>query len=130
MKEPAQDWKCDPWTLTEINRFLYGNGISCGKGPLMCWFQIVLAFKRSEVEVPVNIKFVIESMHESGSQGLEPFLVVRKHDFFNNVSTIVVCESEWIGEKNPCLIYGSVGRMAGFTAGLLLLFVIALDNLG
>lgn len=87
----------------------------------MCWFQLVLAFKKANVEVPVNIKFVIESMHETGSQGLEPFLVVRKHDFFNNVNTIVVCESEWIGEKHPCLIYGSVGTMSKFTAGLLII---------
>lgn len=110
VKEPTSDWKCNPWELTDINKYLFGNGIACGKGPLMCWFHIILAFRKSKVEVPVNIKFLIESMRESDSQGLEPLVVVRRQDFFGSVDTVVVCESEWIGEKHPCLVYGSVGK--------------------
>lgn len=104
-------WNTNPWTVTEINKRFYGCGVSAGKGPLIAWFNAIKAFQGANLDLPVNIKFIIESMHYQKSHGLEAFLALRRQDFFFNVNYVVVCDSEWIGEKYPCLTYGSVGKL-------------------
>ncbi|KAL3269953.1 hypothetical protein HHI36_009009 [Cryptolaemus montrouzieri] len=112
VKLPAmEEWKTDPWTLTQVDKRFHGAGTASGKGILLCWFHIIEAFKRTNTPLPVNIKFVIESMNHRSSQGLAEFLQTKKLDFFSNVNCIVSCEGEWIGEKYPCIIYGTVGHL-------------------
>ncbi|XP_060528292.1 cytosolic non-specific dipeptidase-like [Cylas formicarius] len=102
-------WIENPWDLTQKNNTFYGCGTCCGKGPLLMWFHVVEAFQNSGIQLPVNIKFVIESMHHQKSRGLAAFLATKTQIFFYDVYNVVICESEWIGEKYPCLIYGCVG---------------------
>lgn len=97
--------------MEERDKIIYGRGVRAGKGPLLCWFHIVLAFQERDVEFPVNLKFCIESMRHQECKGLEEFLATRKQDFFYNVDYLVVCESEWLGEKYPCIVYGTVGLL-------------------
>ncbi|KAK9876881.1 hypothetical protein WA026_015917 [Henosepilachna vigintioctopunctata] len=106
-----EEWKTDPWTLTHVDKRFYGAGTASGKGSLLCWFHVIEAFKRTNTPLPVNIKFLIESMNHQGSEGLAEFLQTRKLDFFSNVDCIVSCQGEWIGEKFPCIIYGTVGHL-------------------
>lgn len=50
-------------------------------------------------------------MHHQHSEGFEPFIAKRNYEFFAGVDCIVLNESEWIGEKRPCLCYGGVGML-------------------
>ncbi|KAL1494567.1 hypothetical protein ABEB36_010145 [Hypothenemus hampei] len=104
-----EKWKTDPWTLTNKNNILYGNGTSCGKGPAMMWFHAIQAFKDCNLPLPVNLKLLIELMNHENSLGLSSFLPTRLQDFFSTVYNVVLSESEWIGFKHPCVIYGCVG---------------------
>lgn len=76
----------------------------------MAWFHVVQALKESKSPSPVNIKFIIESMNHQNSQGLAEFVATRSQDFFAGVDLVVECDSEWMGSKIPCIIYGSVGK--------------------
>ncbi|XP_023021265.2 cytosolic non-specific dipeptidase [Leptinotarsa decemlineata] len=105
----GQPWDTDPWTLTNIKNVFYGSGAACGKGPLMAWFHVIQAFKDSNMTLPVNLKVVIESMNHQNSQGFADFVATRSQDFFNTVDYVVECDSEWLGDKYPCIIYGTVG---------------------
>nr|CAI5869566.1 unnamed protein product [Callosobruchus analis] len=108
--DPSQKpWATDPWKLHRINNRNYGCGAGCGKGPLMCWFHVLQAFKFRKMELPVNLKFIIESMYHSNSQGLADFVATRSQDFFANVELVVEVGSEWLGEKLPCITYGTTG---------------------
>ena len=107
----ASKWNTNPWTLTEIEKKLYGCGVASGKGPILCWFHVLAAFYNLRVPFPVNIKLIIESMHCRQSEGLHDFLLTKKLDFLNDVDYVVVCDSEWLGEKYPCLVYGAVGKL-------------------
>lgn len=49
-------------------------------------------------------------MNECNSKGLEEFLKQQKPTFLANINEIVVGDSEWLGEKYPCLIYGFTGN--------------------
>lgn len=73
------------------------------------WFQAIRAFQSNQVEIPINLKFIIESMNRCGSVGLEDFLYTKRQDFLNDIDYVVVCDTEWLGEKQPCLTYGVVG---------------------
>ncbi|KAG5883556.1 hypothetical protein JTB14_008523 [Gonioctena quinquepunctata] len=108
--DPAdQNWATDPWTLTEKDNVYYGSGAACGKGPLMAWFHVVQAFKSSNLSLPVNLRFAIESMNHQNSLGFADFVATRNQDFFSMVDYVIECDSEWLGAKNPCIIYGTVG---------------------
>ncbi|GJQ71567.1 hypothetical protein Trydic_g11274 [Trypoxylus dichotomus] len=110
VKHPeVEKWNTDPWTVTEINKTIYGNGVASGKGNLIMWFHVLAAFQAAQVSLPVNIKFIIESMHTHRSDGLDEFLLTKKLDYLYDIDYVVVCGSEWIGEKHPCIVYGGVG---------------------
>ncbi|XP_022900913.1 cytosolic non-specific dipeptidase-like isoform X2 [Onthophagus taurus] len=101
-------WNTDPWVVTQIDKFLYGNGVASGKSALMCWFHAIEGILTTS-KLPINIKFIIESMHHCRSEGLDEFLMTKKLDFLCNIDYVVMCDSQWIGEKYPCITYGAVG---------------------
>lgn len=115
-KPDESKWSTDPWTLTTENKKIYGCGAGCGKGPMMAWFHVIEAFRKSDLEFPVNLRFVIESMHHDHSLGLANFIESRMQDLFCGIDCIVTCDSEWLGEKHPCIIYGSAGESISSTA--------------
>ncbi|GLV32802.1 Cytosolic non-specific dipeptidase 2 [Carabus blaptoides fortunei] len=104
-----QHWNTDPWELTEKDGKLYGKGAASGKGTLLSWFHAIHAYRRRQIDLPVNIKFIIESMNECNSKGLEEFLKQQKPTFLADICNIVIADSEWLGENYPCLIYGITG---------------------
>ncbi|KAJ8961057.1 hypothetical protein NQ314_005987 [Rhamnusium bicolor] len=108
LKPDTSKWKTDPWTLHKEEANFYGCGVACGKGPLMSWFHVIEAFRKCQLELPVNLRFIIESMHHGHSLGLEDFIISKTQDFFGAVDYVVMCDSEWLGEKYPCVIYGTV----------------------
>ncbi|KXZ75665.1 cytosolic non-specific dipeptidase [Tribolium castaneum] len=110
VKEPeASKWQTDPWSVSQVGHSIFGCGVAQGKATLIHWFHIIEAFQKSNIEFPVNLKFIIESMYHYDSVGLADFLPLRKHDFFVDIDNIIVCDGEWIGEKHPCIIYGTIG---------------------
>lgn len=94
------------------------------------WFHVIQAFQGSNMPLPVNLKFIIEFMNHENSLGLSGFLQTRLQDFFAGVYNVVVCASQWIGPKHPCLIYGCVGQYnVFFTDGRKhLLFVLIIST--
>ncbi|KAF5283509.1 hypothetical protein FQR65_LT02662 [Abscondita terminalis] len=110
VKKPVKEqWKTDPWTVTEIDKRLYGCGVASGKGTLTAWFNLILAFQDIQMSLPVNLKFIIQSLHYYNSDGFEEFVAQKRKSFLKNIDCYVVCDSEWVGEKHPCIVYGSVG---------------------
>jgi len=73
--------KYEPFTLTEDGLNLYGRGSTDDKGPVLGWLHCVEAYQKSGVALPVNIKMVLESMEECGSEGLEELLEKEKNQF-------------------------------------------------
>ncbi|KAK5644918.1 hypothetical protein RI129_006218 [Pyrocoelia pectoralis] len=104
-------WKTDPFHLTEVELRLHGCGVASGKGTLMSWFILIHTFQEYNVDIPVNIKFIIESLHYHDSDGLEEFLSKQRIHFLSDIDYYIVCDSEWLGNKTPCLVYGCVGRL-------------------
>ncbi|XP_069476833.1 beta-Ala-His dipeptidase-like isoform X3 [Ambystoma mexicanum] len=109
--QPAQKedgWATDPYTMTEINGNLYARGATDNKGPVLAWLHAVKTYKALQKDIPVNLKFVIEGLEETGSDGLEN-LLKSKEAFFTNVDYIVISDNVWLSRK-PALTYGTRGN--------------------
>ncbi|KAJ5724452.1 hypothetical protein N7493_006180 [Penicillium malachiteum] len=100
-------WKSDPYQLTSINGFLYGRGVSDNKGPILASLYAAADLARTK-SLRCNVVFLIEGEEESGSQGFHQ--TVREHaDQIGTVDWILLANSYWLDDYNPCLTYGLRG---------------------
>ncbi|KAI5617528.1 hypothetical protein C0J50_22906, partial [Silurus asotus] len=102
-------WTTDPYNLTEINGNLYGRGASDNKAPVLAWIHAVEAYKALNMELPVNVKFLIEGMEETGSNGLDVLVESQRDAFFFDVDYIVISDCGWQSTR-PALTYGTRGN--------------------
>ncbi|XP_067393612.1 beta-Ala-His dipeptidase isoform X2 [Emydura macquarii macquarii] len=107
-------WKTDPYTLTETDGNLYGRGTTDNKGPVLAWINAVEAFRALKLDMPVNLKFIIEGMEEAGSFGLEELIKEEKQRFFSDVDYIVISDNLWLSNRKPALTYGTRGNACFF----------------
>uniref|UniRef100_A0A5S6QXM0 M20_dimer domain-containing protein n=1 Tax=Trichuris muris TaxID=70415 RepID=A0A5S6QXM0_TRIMR len=105
----SDGWLTEPFDLIEKDDKLYGRGATDDKGPVVAWINIIEAFKKTDTELPVNLKFVFEAMEESGSEGLDELLYEKKDTWLANVDYVCICDNYWVGCKTPCITYGLRG---------------------
>jgi Cys-Gly metallodipeptidase DUG1 len=88
-----------PWPkIIKIIRLghLYGRGSSDDKGPIFGWINVLDAHHALNKPLPVNLRFCFEGMEESGSEGLDPFILAEvkkgKDSYFDGVDAVcIVC---------------------------------------
>ncbi|KAL4785263.1 hypothetical protein BJX76DRAFT_325089 [Aspergillus varians] len=102
-----QKWKTDPYQLTSMDGFLYGRGVSDNKGPILAALYAAADLARNKA-LRCNVVFLIEGEEESGSQGFHE--TVRNHkQQIGPVDWILLANSYWLDDYNPCLTYGQRG---------------------
>ncbi|KAJ5129719.1 Peptidase M20 [Penicillium bovifimosum] len=100
-------WRTDPYKLTSINGFLYGRGVSDNKGPILASLYAAADLARTKT-LRCNVIFLIEGEEESGSQGFHE--TVREHKAqIGSVDWVLLANSYWLDDYNPCLTYGLRG---------------------
>lgn len=105
----SDGWNTDPFKLIEIDEKLYGRGSTDDKGPVMAWINAIEVMKELNIDIPINIKFVLEGMEESGSEGLDDILIKHKDTFLNDVDFTCISDNYWLGKTKPCITYGLRG---------------------
>ncbi|XP_065746532.1 cytosolic non-specific dipeptidase isoform X2 [Phocoena phocoena] len=88
---------------------LYGRGATDDKGPVAGWMNALEAFQKTCQEVPVNVRFCLEGMEESGSEGLDALIFAQKDAFFKDVDYVCISDNYWLGKNKPCITYGLRG---------------------
>lgn len=102
-----KDWESEPWHLTGRDGYLYGRGVTDNKGPIMAVSCAAAALQRRR-ELDVDLVMLIEGEEEAGSRGFAN--AVRKHkDSIGEVDVVLLSNSTWIGEDDPCVVYGMRG---------------------
>jgi len=103
----------DPFKLTKkvmadgtVN--YYGRGSTDDKGPILGWINAIEAYQSLGMEIPVNIKFCLEAMEESGGAGLDQ-LIEEQASFFHGVDYVCISDNYWLGKTKPCVTYGLRG---------------------
>lgn len=108
-------WDTPPFELVEKDGKLYGRGSTDDKGPVLCWMNAIEAYNATQTPLPINIRFLLESMEESDSVGLEPEIrrMQKNNDLFiKNINHVAIADTYWMGEDHPCVTYGVRGAMA------------------
>ena len=57
-------------------------------------------------DLPINIKFCLEAMEESGSVMLEETVRSRNDFFATEVDWVCISDNYFLGKTKPCLTYG------------------------
>ncbi|KAG8994336.1 hypothetical protein FRB93_001592 [Tulasnella sp. JGI-2019a] len=100
-------WDTDPFSLTGLNGYLYGRGVSDNKGPILavaCAASEMLARRALDIDLIM----LIEGEEEAGSTGFAE--AVAKHkDLIGHIDGILVSNSYWIDDARPCITYGLRG---------------------
>lgn len=89
-------WDTEPFTLVVDKQTgkLIGRGATDDKGPVLGWINVLQAHKELGLPLPVNLKFCLEGMEESGSEGLDALIVKEAKGYFKNVDAVcIVCAS-------------------------------------
>ncbi|XP_066913242.1 cytosolic non-specific dipeptidase-like [Clytia hemisphaerica] len=119
--QPAPDpenWvhQDDPFKLTKVpatrgtfetNKY-YARGSTDDKGPVLGWINAIEAYQALNMALPVNVKFCIECMEESGGFGLEK-IFENEAEFFSDVDYVCISDNYWLGQNKPCVTYGLRG---------------------
>ncbi|KAK3717402.1 hypothetical protein LTR37_005791 [Vermiconidia calcicola] len=100
-------WLADPFSMQGIDGYLYGRGTSDNKGPILAAI-FACAELTSEQALGSDIIFLIEGEEESGSRGFEQAITANKH-LIGDVDWILVANSYWLDDRQPCLTYGLRG---------------------
>lgn len=105
---PADGWKHNPFSLTEKDGKLYGSGLSSTKGPIISWIQAVDAWMKRTKDLPVNIRFIIDSDVQADVHVLRKVLDERT-DFFIGVDLLLDTTNKWIAADKPMLTISHSG---------------------
>jgi len=91
----ADGWATEPFVLTEKDGKLFGRGSTDDKGPVLAWLAAAEAFAAVGRPLPVNLRFCLEAMEESGSEGLEEFLA-SKPEVARGVDYTCISDNYWL----------------------------------
>ncbi len=72
--EPLDLWESPPFELTIRNQRMYARGVADNKGNTLSRIWAVRAFMETGVDLPVNIKFVVEGEEEMSSPNFPEFV--------------------------------------------------------
>ena len=125
-------WNTDPFKLIEKDGKLWGRGSTDDKGPVLGWVNAIEAYQSCGKaqfkftfhvnfwllpvysdfvepvvkDLPINIKFCLEAMEESGSVMLEETVRSRNDFFATEVDWVCISDNYFLGKTKPCLTYG------------------------
>ncbi len=103
-------WLNDPWHLTRRDGRLYARGAADDKGAIAAQLGAIAAYLKTDGELPVNIKMLVEGEEEVGSRNLMQFFDRHKKQIHSDV--IVVCDTENIEVGLPSITYSLRGIVA------------------
>lgn len=105
--DKQQKWITEPFSMTSLNGYLYGRGISDNKGPVVAAIYAA-ADLASGQSLTADVVFLIEGEEEHGSQGFQA--AANKHkELIGQIDWILLANSYWIDDEVPCLTYGLRG---------------------
>ncbi|KAM3554573.1 hypothetical protein ARSEF4850_006398 [Beauveria asiatica] len=100
-------WATDPFTVTGINGYIYGRGVSDNKGPVVAALYAVTDLMQAK-QLENDIIFLIEGEEEYGSRGFKE-AVRQNKDRIGHIDYVLLANSYWLDDEVPCLTYGLRG---------------------
>lgn len=106
--DPINEWKYNPFKLTQEKEFLYGRGLADNKGHLILRLQAIETIFKLLKRIPIKIKWIIEGEEEIGSPHIKD--LSNKYQDFLKKNDLCLWESGDVDEKgNPHMFLGMKG---------------------
>ncbi|KAL3316587.1 hypothetical protein Ciccas_004761 [Cichlidogyrus casuarinus] len=98
----------DPWSLNICGDYYEAHGLNDGKAGLLCWIAALDAIYKTSI-LPLNIRFFVEGLGNRSSETVESQLNELRSESLHRVDYAALADGFWLGEQQPCLIYGGRG---------------------
>ena len=105
--EPDELWETPPFEPTVRNGRIYGRGTSDDKGQSYTHIKALEAYRKTDTELPVNVKFILEGEEEIGSPNLIPF--VKENKEMLRCDMVLISDTAMFAEDQPSITYGLRG---------------------
>ena len=112
LKSPDGDsWKQQSFNdLTEDINYdwrLFGRSTSDDKGPIVMFLNAIDLLKKNEVEIPFNIKVILDGQEEKGSDPLPK--AVKEYRELLEADFLLIADGPVHPSLNPTIVYGCRG---------------------
>jgi acetylornithine deacetylase/succinyl-diaminopimelate desuccinylase-like protein len=105
--DPLEEWVTPPFEPTVRNDNIYARGAVDDKGQAYLLLKAVEGFLKTEGNLPINIKFLIEGEEEMGGEHIEAY--VAAHPDRLKAEAALVCDTEMFGPELPTITTGLRG---------------------
>ena len=105
--EPLNLWTSPPFEPAVRNGNLYGRGTADDKGQVHIHLKALEALFKTEGELPLNVKVMIEGEEEVGSVSLWDFVVQHRNQL--KADALVVSDTSMLAKGVPSITYGLRG---------------------
>lgn len=106
-QEPLELWKSAPFSPIIENGYIIARGSTDDKGQLWTHIKAIEAYLATGIDLPVNVKFLIEGEEESGAENLAAF--VEQNAELLKADIIVVSDGSQYGRNHPAVTFGLRG---------------------
>lgn len=105
--DPIDLWKSPPFEPEIRDGKIWARGATDDKGQLFTHIKSVEAFVKTDTELPVNVKFIIEGEEEIGSPSLGK--TIQKNKNLLKCDAVVISDTSMYDEKTPSITYSLRG---------------------
>ena len=105
--DPLEKWVTPPFEPTVRNDNIYARGAVDDKGQTYLLLKAVEGFLKTEGNLPINIKFLIEGEEEMGGEHIEAY--VAAHPDRLKADAALVCDTEMFAPELPTITTGLRG---------------------
>ncbi len=105
--EPLNLWTSPPFEPAIRNGNLFGRGTADDKGQVHIHLKALEALFKTEGELPLNVKVMIEGEEEVGSVSLWDFVVQHRNQL--KADALVVSDTSMLAKGVPSITYGLRG---------------------
>lgn len=110
--DPLHEWHSPPFEPTVRNGNLYARGATDDKGQMFTHLKSVEGWLKTKGLLPLQVKFLIEGEEESGSVGLDEFLLRPGTKEKLACDVVVISDTSQFAPGVPAITYGLRGIVA------------------
>lgn len=105
--DPIELWETAPFEPFEKNGKIVARGSADDKGQLFVHLKAVESYLKTNGNLPVNIKFIIEGEEEAAESHIDEF--IEQNPELLKCDSVVVSDTEWFYYGMPSICYGLRG---------------------
>lgn len=105
--DPEELWNTPPFEPTVRDNDIYARGSSDDKGQSYTHIKSLEAYRKTDTDFPVNIKYIFEGEEEIGSPNLVPF--IEEHKEMLECDMVLISDTAMFAEDTPSITYGLRG---------------------